>query len=115
MPRYRPRYGGVRGINWYLRPRTQIPSEVLTAAVPTGLSEPGKRENVGDSLLTTLETLLSCGGKVKVTSEQLYIQRTGFYYRLRRVQAVAGLDLNRGDDQLIAHPSLKIIRLTEDD
>ena len=92
---------------------TQIPSEALAAAVLPGLSELAERETVGDSLLLTLETFLDNGGNVKATSEQLYIHRTSLYYRLRRVQEATGLDLNRGDDQLIAHLGLKIIRLTE--
>lgn len=94
---------------------TQTPAEALATAVPPGLRELAERETVGDSLLPTLETFLNNGGNVKATSEQLYIHRTSLYYRLRRIQEATGLDLNRGDDQLIAHLGLKIIRLRGED
>ena len=64
-----------------------------------------------DQLVLTLETYLDHGGDVKSTAAELWLHRTSLYYRLRRVEEVAGVDLSRGEDRLLCHVALRLARL----
>lgn len=65
----------------------------------------------GDSqLVETLYTFLECAGDVKATSEALSLHRSGLYYRLSRIEDQAGIDLSKGDDRLLAHISLRLLK-----
>lgn len=70
------------------------------------LAEPGNR-----SLLETLETYLDLAGSAVATARALRLHRTSLYYRLRRVEELAGTDLKSGDERLMLHLSLKMARL----
>jgi len=70
------------------------------------LADPGCR-----SLLETLETYLDLAGSVVATARALRLHRTSLYYRLQRVEELAGTDLKSGDERLMLHLSLKLARL----
>ncbi|HEV7649034.1 MAG TPA: helix-turn-helix domain-containing protein [Actinophytocola sp.] len=70
------------------------------------LADPGCR-----SLLETLETYLDLAGSVVATARALRLHRTSLYYRLQRVEKLAGTDLKSGDERLMLHLSLKLARL----
>ena len=61
--------------------------------------------------MLTLETYLDHAGDVKRTAAELWLHRTSLYYRLRRIEEVAGVDLNRGEDRLLCHVALRLARL----
>ncbi len=64
-----------------------------------------------DQLVHTLETYLDHAGDVKATAAALWLHRTSLYYRLRRIEELAGVDLNRGEDRLLCHVALKLTHL----
>jgi hypothetical protein len=89
---------------------------LLTALPPTAfddIPEGLKRLLDGDheQLVLTLETYLDHAGDVKSTAAELWLHRTSLYYRLRRIEEVAGVDLNRGEDRLLCHVALRLSRL----
>ena len=59
------------------------------------------------TLVETLTAFLDAGGDVKATATALSLHRSGVYYRLARIEQVAGLDLARGDDRLLAHLAIR--------
>ncbi|HEY7596884.1 MAG TPA: helix-turn-helix domain-containing protein [Actinophytocola sp.] len=71
------------------------------------LADPASR-----SLVETLETYLDLAGSVVATARTLRLHRTSLYYRLQRVEQLAGTDLHDGDERLMLHLSLKMARLT---
>jgi DNA-binding PucR family transcriptional regulator len=64
-----------------------------------------------EQLVLTLESYLDHAGDVKRTAAELWLHRTSLYYRLRRIEEVAGVDLNRGEDRLLCHVALRMARL----
>jgi hypothetical protein len=90
---------------------------LLTAMAPTALDDvpEGLRRLLLDGgheqLVLTLETYLDHAGDVKSTAAALWLHRTSLYYRLRRIEEVAGVDLNRGEDRLLCHVALRLARL----
>lgn len=62
-------------------------------------------------LLQTLETYLDLAGSVVATAKALRLHRTSLYYRLQRVEQLAGTDLKDGGERLGLHLSLKLARL----
>ncbi|HEY8472383.1 MAG TPA: helix-turn-helix domain-containing protein [Natronosporangium sp.] len=63
-------------------------------------------------LLETLETYLDAAGNAQLTAELLHLHRTSLYYRLQRVEQLAGTDLKDGVERLALHLSLKVARMT---
>ncbi|MCW6007371.1 helix-turn-helix domain-containing protein [Micromonospora sp. CPCC 205371] len=63
-------------------------------------------------LLETLETYLDLAGNAHATAERLRLHRTTLYYRLQRVEQLAGTDLRDGSERLCLHLALKLARLT---
>ncbi|SEH02278.1 DNA-binding transcriptional regulator, PucR family [Nonomuraea solani] len=91
---------------------SQLSSEVLgDAGVHPGLEklieDPANRP-----LLETLETYLDLAGNAHATAVQLNLHRTSVYYRLQRVEQLAGTDLRNGNERLSLHMALKLARLT---
>jgi PucR-like helix-turn-helix protein len=64
------------------------------------------------ALTETLAAFLDAGGDVKATAAALSLHRSGLYYRLRRIQEITGLDLDDGDDRLLAHLAIRVEQLT---
>jgi hypothetical protein len=66
----------------------------------------------GDQLIEALEGLLEHGGDVADAAKALNMHRATLYRRLGRVEEITGLDLENGDDRLLAHLGLRILRLS---
>ena len=62
-------------------------------------------------LLVALEGLLEHGGDVAAAANALSMHRATLYRRLERVEEITGLDLEDGDDRLLAHLGLRLYRL----
>lgn len=88
---------------------TALPDSALDD-LPEGL----RRLLAGDqSLVRTLEAYLDHAGDVKRTAAALSLHRGGLYYRLRRIEEVAGVDLHDGEDRLLCHLALRLARLSD--
>ncbi|MFJ6900735.1 PucR family transcriptional regulator [Streptomyces hokutonensis] len=76
---------------------------------------PGVRELLADPeqqvLVSSLEEFLDRAGDASRTAAALHIHRTTLYHRLKRVEAITGLDLDSGLDRLTLHLALKLSRL----
>lgn len=91
----------------------RIPPEGLAhSALP---SEVGRLLEIdGDGQLTeTIRSYLDHGGSSPATADALHIHRTTLYYRLGRVQELAGLDLADGRTRLALHVGLELLRIGE--
>jgi sugar diacid utilization regulator len=64
----------------------------------------------GELLIQTLTTYLDLAGDVKATASALSVHRTTLYYRLGRIEELANVDLNNGNDRLTLHLGLKIMQ-----
>ncbi|MBO2449501.1 helix-turn-helix domain-containing protein [Actinomadura barringtoniae] len=62
-------------------------------------------------LLHTAETYLDQAGHAQRTAEALAIHRQTLYYRLSRIKALTGLDMDSGADRLLLHLAIKTYRL----
>ncbi|KRV49089.1 hypothetical protein AQ490_22380 [Wenjunlia vitaminophila] len=62
-------------------------------------------------LARTVEVYLDHAGHAQQSAEALSIHRQTLYYRLSRVEQLTGLDLDRGEDRLLLHLTLKARRL----
>ena len=90
---------------------TALPDAALED-LPDGL----RRLLAGDeSLVRTLEAYLDHAGDVKRTAAALSLHRGGLYYRLRRIEEVAGVNLHDGEDRLLCHLALRLARLERSD
>jgi hypothetical protein len=69
------------------------------------------RTDGGQVLVQTLETYLDLAGNAHATAERLQLHRTTLYYRLQRVERLAGTDLKDGTERLCLHLALKLARL----
>jgi hypothetical protein len=63
-------------------------------------------------LLQTLETYLDLAGNALATSQRLRVHRTSLYYRIQRLEQLAGTDLKDGNERLSLHLGLKLARLS---
>ena len=79
-------------------------------AVPAGLEALFGNPN-GAMLLETLEVYLDTGGDAQATSARLCLARGSLYYRLRRIEELADVDLRDGGERLTLHLGLKLARL----
>lgn len=86
------------------------PEELTTEALHPGLVALLQTEGCA-TLVQTLECYLDRAGHVKATAEALVVHRTSLYYRLSRIEALTGTDLDDGDDRLALHLGLKMARL----
>jgi hypothetical protein len=68
-------------------------------------------ESGDDALVRTLEAYLEHAGDVKATAAALSLHRGGLYYRLRRIEELAEVDLRDGEDRLLCHLALRLARL----
>ncbi|MFI6909404.1 PucR family transcriptional regulator [Nonomuraea sp. NPDC050394] len=90
----------------------ELPTERLGHSLHPGLRRLLDHDAGHDALVTTLETFLDHAGDIKRTAASLCIHRASLYYRLRRIEEIASVDLSSGDDRLTLHLGLKIARLT---
>jgi PucR C-terminal helix-turn-helix domain/GGDEF-like domain len=90
---------------------SQLSSEVTnSASVHPGLEELLKDPR-NQPLLETLETYLDMAGNARATAVRMNLHRTSLYYRLERVEQLAGTDLKNGNERLSLHLALKLARL----
>jgi PucR C-terminal helix-turn-helix domain/GGDEF-like domain len=90
---------------------SQLSSEVTdSASVHPGLEELIKDPR-NQPLLDTLETYLDLAGNARATAVRMNLHRTSLYYRLQRVEELAGTDLKDGNERLSLHLALKLARL----
>ena len=61
------------------------------------------------SLVSTLATFLDHNGNLQASARQLDLHVNSVAYRVQRIQAIAGLDLDHADDRLLAQVALKIL------
>ncbi len=64
-----------------------------------------------DQLLEALEGVLEHAGDVADAAKALNMHRATLYRRLERVEEITGFDLRRGDDRLLAHLGLRLLKL----
>jgi DNA-binding PucR family transcriptional regulator len=57
----------------------------------------------------TLDAFLSNNGNVQATARELSLHVNSVTYRLQRIQAITGLDLEESEDRLLAQVALKIL------
>lgn len=89
----------------------QLPADELTEEkLHAGLAKLFAAENA-DVLVKTLECYLTHGGEVKASAEALAVHRTSLYYRLSRIEEIAGVNMRDGEDRLALHLGLKVARL----
>ncbi|HEX2773527.1 MAG TPA: helix-turn-helix domain-containing protein, partial [Micromonosporaceae bacterium] len=69
------------------------------------------RDRANPVLLQTLERYLDLAGNAHATAQQLRLHRTTLYYRLQRIEELAGTDLKDGNERLCLHLALKLARL----
>lgn len=69
------------------------------------------REDPAGKLLGTVEVFLDEAGNAAGAAAQLHIHRTTLYYRLHRLEEIAGVDLNSGHDRLALHLGIKLAHL----
>lgn len=89
----------------------RIPADQLDeTAVPPALValEEADRRGV---LVATLGAYLRHGGLVVPAAETLHVHRTSLYYRLERIRALTGLDLDDGEVRLTLQLGLAVRRL----
>ncbi len=97
----------------------KLGSWALIASLWTGAGRPAPPASIvalaqhrrGDQLIEALEGLLEHGGDVAEAARGLSMHRATLYRRLRRVEEITGLDLEDGDDRLLAHLGLRLYRL----
>jgi len=65
-------------------------------------------------LSRTAEVFLDRAGDAQATAEQLVVHRSTLYQRLSRIEQLCDLDLHHsGDDRLVTHIGLRLLRLAE--
>ncbi|MDQ1008130.1 hypothetical protein QFZ82_002615 [Streptomyces sp. V4I23] len=90
------------------------PYRMLTALPEGAADDPAVRELLAPAhaeLARTAEVFLDCAGQAGRTAAALGIHRQTLYYRLSRVEALTGLDLDDGEHRLLLHMALKGVRL----
>jgi DNA-binding PucR family transcriptional regulator len=85
------------------RARHALPSELLRLLA---IDSDGQ-------LTSTIHAYLDHGGSSSEAAEALHIHRTTLYYRLGRVQELAGLDLADGRTRLALHVGLELLRVED--
>jgi purine catabolism regulator len=79
----------------------------FTEQVLGALMEYDQRHNA--DFLRTLAVFLGNNGNLQATARELNLHVNSVTYRVQRIQAIAGLDLERSEDRLLAQVALKIL------
>lgn len=79
----------------------------FTEQVLGALLEYDQRHNA--DLVRTLGAFLEHHGNLQATARQLNLHVNSVAYRMQRIQTIAGLDLERSEDRLLAQVALKIL------
>jgi len=83
-----------------------VDARAALADLPPGVARLLEPEHA--PLRQTLAAYLERAGDVKTTADALSLHRAGLYYRLRRIEEIAEVDLRRGDDRLLCHLALRL-------
>jgi len=93
----------------------RVLSQLSGTALRRASVHPGLERLLDDKahlpLLETLETYLDLAGNAHATAERMSLHRTSLYYRLQRIEQLAGTDLRNGSERLCLHLALKLARL----
>ncbi|WP_206516630.1 PucR family transcriptional regulator [Microbacterium oxydans] len=89
----------------------ELPTDRLRESLHPGLKRLLQAEDDGESLVRTLDVFLENAGNVQATATEMCVHRATVYYRLKRIEQLAEVDLSKGDDRLSLHFSLKVARL----
>lgn len=90
---------------------SRFPVEQLDEeALPPGLLRLFATEG-GDPLADTLERYLDLGCDARATAEVLSLHRASLYYRLHKIEEIAGISLKDGEQRLAMHLGIKLARL----
>jgi len=79
----------------------------FTEQVLGALLEYDQRHNA--DFVRTLAAFLERNGNLQSTARALNLHVNSVTYRMSRIQAIAGLDLERSEDRLLAQVALKIL------
>ena len=60
-------------------------------------------------LVRTLGAFLERNGNLQATARELNLHVNSVAYRMQRIQSIAGLDVERAEDRLLAQVALKIL------
>jgi DNA-binding PucR family transcriptional regulator len=108
--------GGHGIVHWSRLGVYQLVAELVDSSTPPRVVHAGLRALIGDPdmvpLLETLETYLDFAGNAQLAAERLNLHRGSLYYRLQRVEQLAGTNLKDGTERLSLHIELKIGRLS---
>lgn len=88
------------------------PEELQESRQPAGLRRLVDADS-HENLVETLAVYLSCGGDVTSSSASLHVHRSTLYYRLGRIEEIAGVDLRDGEQRLWLHLGLKMRKLVK--
>ncbi|HWT25852.1 MAG TPA: helix-turn-helix domain-containing protein, partial [Solirubrobacteraceae bacterium] len=86
----------------------QVPAEELGRSA---MDDRIRRLADKPELLHTLAVYLDAAGEAKRAADKLALHRASLYYRLHRIEEIAGIDLHSGADRLAAHLSIGALRL----
>ncbi|MFF4771480.1 PucR family transcriptional regulator [Microtetraspora fusca] len=89
----------------------ELPAERLGHNLHPGVRRLLDHDGGKGALAETLEAFLDNGGDVRRTAAELCVHRASLYYRLRKAEEVARVDLASGDDRLALHLGFKVARL----
>lgn len=81
------------------------------ATIHPGLARLVDDGGTHEALLETLESYLDLAGSAGATSAALHLHRTTLYYRLQRIEQLAGTNLKDGNERLCLHVAVKLWRL----
>jgi len=82
------------------------PAEFVPGSLQALLRHPD-----AEALIQTARAYLDQAGDTGGTAAALFIHRTSLYHRLRRIEAITGLDLSSGDGRLELHLGLRLWRM----
>jgi hypothetical protein len=88
--------------------------QTLAQLPPDAIEDPGSRVRPlceVPELLRTIEVYLDRAGDVKATASELSLHRASLYYRLQKIEELLGVDLKNGEDRLMLHLGIKLLRL----
>jgi len=72
-------------------------------------------EKKGSNLKYTLEVYLQCGQNTQSTADKLFIHRHTLRYRLKRIEEIAGVNLQQSDHVFNLQIGLKLHKLLSPD
>lgn len=66
------------------------------------------------TLIQTLKQYLKNDGKIKETAEDLYIHPNTLHYRIKRIQAITGIDFADFEQRMMLYIDLLLLQYKDD-